>query len=112
MVLGERQHAVVILHDDGAFLALADGDFLGGGHHIFDGGVVLLEPRRFLIVDGDVAVGAQHAVDLVAVVFRQALAQAGQHKQDGHQRGKTPEQGNGFLGFHSMLHPFFDLFMK
>ena len=74
VLLGKGQHAIVILHDHGAFLALPDGQGLGGGHHVLDGGVVLLEPGRAFIVDGHVAAGAQHPVELAAVVLRQALA--------------------------------------
>ena len=59
---GQRQHIVVILHDDGALFALPDGDVPGGGLHLVDGGVVALEAGGILIGNGDIAAGSKEAV--------------------------------------------------
>ena len=104
----QREDGVVILHDDGAFLALSDGQGFGGSHHVLDGGIVFLETGCFLVIDGDIAGCTQHAVDLAAVAIGQARAQAGEHKQARHQGRQSAQEGRCFGRFHTLLHPFFD----
>ena len=90
LVRGQREHAVVVLHDHGALLALPDGDVPGGGLHLVDGGVVGDEPGRVRVGDGDVALGPQEVVQPGAVAVRDARAHDGQDQHGRHDGRQAP----------------------
>ena len=101
----QRQHIVVILHDDGALFALPDGDVPGGGLHLVDGGVVALETGGILIGNGNVAAGSKEAVQRRTVALRDACAHDRQGKHGGHDSRKTSHDGCNSFRFHRFSSP-------
>ena len=85
---GQRQHAVVVLHDHGTFLALTDADVLGCGSHVLDGVVVLLEPAA-LAGRRHIAFNAQEVVQVGPVGLCDLRSHNGQHQKHCRHCGKA-----------------------